>query len=75
MYWFDVDKHKSPHFHVRYQGTEWVYDFKGSLLAGNINPRVDHLIKEWCSIRSDELETAWQRAIKGEPLPWIAPLN
>ncbi|MCB1174747.1 MAG: DUF4160 domain-containing protein [Leptospiraceae bacterium] len=34
MYWFDTDRHKLPHFHVRYQGQEWVYGFDGNLLGG-----------------------------------------
>ena len=25
-YWFDTQKHKQPHFHARFQGSEAVFD-------------------------------------------------
>ena len=29
MYWFDTQKHKVPHFHVRHQGAEAVFSLDG----------------------------------------------
>lgn len=36
MYWYDVQKHKEPHFHARFQGREAVFDLAGNCLAGTL---------------------------------------
>lgn len=36
MYWFDQQKHKSPHFHARFAGDEAVFDLDGRCLEGDI---------------------------------------
>jgi hypothetical protein len=75
MYWFDVQKHKRPHFHVRYQGKEAVFGLDGELLDGNLGNRAHLLIQEWCKERKNELETAWACAVNGKEIPWVLPLQ
>lgn len=64
-----------PHFHVRYQGAEAVFDLTGRLIEGELGPRAERLVAEWAEERAPELEAAWQRAITGQELPWILPLR
>lgn len=74
MYWYDNQRHNVPHFHVRYQGYEAVFDLKGNLLEGRISSRAAGLVAEWCQERSKELQEAWQLAVNGKEVPWITPL-
>ncbi len=48
MYWYDTQKHKLPHFHVRYQGAEAAFDLNGNVLEGDLGVRAHGLIREWC---------------------------
>jgi hypothetical protein len=75
MYWFDNQKHKVPHFHVRYQGTEGVFALDGTVLGGDLGPRAHRLVREWCAERHTELESAWACAASGREIPWILPLR
>lgn len=75
MYWFDQQKHKQPHFHVRYRGCEAVFALDGSLLEGNLGGRAHRLIGEWCVERREELAFAWERASNGQEIPWVLPLQ
>ncbi len=74
MYWFDVQKHQSPHFHARYSGKEAVYDLGGRPIEGSLGLRADRLIQEWASERQADLQSAWTLAFTGKELPWIHPL-
>jgi hypothetical protein len=74
-YWFDVQKHRQPHFHVRFGGEEAVFGLDGSLLEGDIGRRAERLVSEWCAERSEELRIAWERASSGKEIPWVAPLR
>jgi Domain of unknown function (DUF4160) len=75
MYWLDEQKHKMPHFHARFAGDEAVFDLTGKCLGGNLGPRAERLIREWCSERQAELQEAWQAAATGKEIPWITPLR
>jgi Domain of unknown function (DUF4160) len=48
---------------------------EGNLLKGDMVPRVQRLIKEWCLIHKTELMDNWQRAKEDKPLNWIEPLR
>jgi hypothetical protein len=74
MYWFDTQKHKGPHFHVRYCGAEATFDLAGNVLEGNLGSRAHRLIREWCIERDLELRRAWRAAAEGQEIPWINPL-
>lgn len=75
MYWFDQQRHKSPHFHARFSSAEAVFDLHGRCLEGDIGVRASRLIQEWCSERQGELREAWAAAAAGREIPWIAPLR
>jgi hypothetical protein len=75
MYWFDTQKHKLPHLHVRYQGLEAVFALDGRLLDGDIGARAHRLVGEWCKERAADLQGAWQHAVNGEEIPWVLPLR
>jgi len=75
MYWFDVQRHKKPHFHARHSGREAVFDLSGKIIEGGFGKRAEKLVKEWCLERQDELQNAWEHAVQGKEVPWIAPLQ
>ena len=75
MYWFDIQKHQSPHFHARYQGNEAVFTLDGAKLDGDLGNRAHKLIEEWAIENAKELKIAWKQAISGKELPWITPLQ
>jgi hypothetical protein len=75
MYWFDQQKHRLPHIHARFGGEEAVFDLTGRCIEGDIGMRAARLVGEWCHERGRELEDAWQAAVHGREIPWIAPLH
>ena len=75
MYWKDTQQHQMPHFHVRYSGEEAAFSLQGELIAGNLAPRAQRLVREWASERKKELEYAWSQAVIGKEIPWIAPIK
>lgn len=75
MYWFNTQKHKAPHIHARYQGSEAVFSLSGACVEGSLGNRAHKLIAEWCTENKAELEAAWQAATAGKELPWVAPLR
>ncbi len=75
MYWFDTQKHKLPHIHVRYQGAEAVFALDGHLVEGALGGRAERLVQEWCAQSQGALEAAWASAIAGREIPWVLPLQ
>lgn len=75
MYWFDTQKHRLPHLHVRYQGAEAVFALDGDLLEGELTARASGLVKDWCVERSAEIQYAWACAAAGKEIPWVLPLQ
>ena len=75
MYWFDSQKHKTPHFHARYRGNEAVFDLDGNCIQGNLGNRAHKLIKEWTTEQKIALENAWACAATGKEIPWVPPLQ
>jgi len=75
MYWLDNDKHKLPHFHAKYGEFKAVFNLNGEVIAGSFGGIGDRLIKNWATLRSEELKKAWSLAIKGKEIPWIPPIR
>ena len=75
MYWYDIQKHKMPHFHARYSGFEAVFDLNGTLIEGSLGLRADRLVKEWAEERHVILNDIWDLAVSGKELPWVLPLR
>ena len=69
------DDHNPPHFHALYEGVEALFDMEGTLLRGDMTPRAQRLIKEWCLLHKAELLDNWHRAKEDKPLNWIEPLR
>jgi len=69
-------EHGVGHFHAEYQGQMATFTFDGRLLAGTIRSRAAlRLIEEWAVLHRLELAVNWRRAIAGEPLERIEPLD
>lgn len=46
----------------------------GSVLAGSLEPRALQFVREWASLRREEILANWERARKSERLLGIPPL-
>jgi hypothetical protein len=75
MYWFDTQKHKQPHFHVRYRGVEAVFALDGTLLEGDLGARAHRLVREWSAERAAAIHESWACAAAGEEIPWVLPIQ
>lgn len=76
MYFFDNDRHHTPHIHAKYQGQEAVFSIAtGEILAGSLPPAKTKLVQAWIEIRREELVADWQLAIEGNPPYAIDPLR
>ena len=73
MYW-NEGQHRRPHFHARYAGRGASIALDGELISGSIPRRVLALVRQWATLRSDELAANWERARRGESLEPIDPL-
>jgi hypothetical protein len=73
MYWNERD-HPVAHFHVFYAGRRASVSADGLVLAGSLDGRVLGLVREWASLRHDEIVANWERARRNEPLIAIPPL-
>jgi hypothetical protein len=68
--------HAPPHFHARYSGSEATYQIDTlEVFAGELPHRAHTLVVEWAHAHRVELELAWEKARRQEPLNPIAPLD
>jgi len=76
MYFFDNRKHKAPHIHVKYGGSEAVISIPdGNLMEGAIRQNKLKLVTAWIEIHQDELMKDWELAITGQTVFKIEPLR
>ena len=76
MYFQDVRQHHTPHIHIRYGEYKATYSIEtGERLAGRLGNRQTKRVQDWIEARRPALEENWQRALRGETLEWIAPLE
>ena len=76
MMFFDTDKHKKPHIHVRYGEFKASIDIETiEILAGNLPTKQLRLVKAWMEIHKDELMANWFLAVEGEQVFKIEPLK
>ena len=73
MYWNERD-HPVAHFHAYHAGRRASVALDGTVLAGSLEPRALQFVREWARLRSEEIQTNWDRARKSEPLLKIGPL-
>jgi hypothetical protein len=76
LYFFDDDRHGTPHIHARYQGQQASLSITdGSLLAGEIPANKLRLVQAWIEIHREALSANWDLVIQGEPPFAIEPLR
>jgi hypothetical protein len=76
LYFFDDERHKTPHIHARYQGQEASFSIlDGNLLGGEIPTAKARLVQAWIEIHREALLADWELAVNGQtPFP-IDPLR
>ena len=62
------------HFHAYHAGRRASVSIDGNLLAGRLEPRALQFVREWASLRHEEILANWERARENEPLLAIPPL-
>lgn len=76
LYFADTSRHSAPHFHAKYGEHEATYSIPdGDLLAGSLPKRQERLVQGWCTLRVQELEQAWKRAVNMEYPGKVEPLS
>ena len=76
LYFFDTDKHHSPHVHVKYQEYSAVLRIPdGAVISGEFPQNKLRLVLAWIEIHHDELIADWELAVKGEQPFKIEPLR
>ena len=70
------DDHNPPYLHAEHQGDKAVFDFRGNILAGDINSRTAvRLIREWIDLHNAELAENWEDLQNGRGFHKIPPLT
>ena len=76
MYYMDVDRHKKPHIHARYQEHEAVIAIRdGTVLGGALPANKMKLVGAWVEIHREELMADWRLAVQGQKVFKIDPLR
>ena len=76
LYFFDDERHKLPHIHAKYQGSEASFSIlDGDLLSGNIPKNKSRLVQAWIEIHRESLLANWELAVNGETPFLIDPLR
>jgi hypothetical protein len=73
MYWNERE-HPVVHFHAYHSGRRASVSVNGEVLAGSLDPRALQFVREWASLRRDEILANWERARRNEQLLAIEPL-
>jgi hypothetical protein len=76
MYFFDDKQHKIPHIHAECAEYKSVFNILDcTMLAGQLPPGKEQLVKAWIVIHREELLADWQIALNGEEPFRIDPLR
>lgn len=68
------DDHPPAHFHVSYGEHQAQVLLDGTILSGTLPRRQRRLVRTWAMLHSRELDAAWHRAVRNQPLGTIDPL-
>ena len=68
-------RHKKPHIHAEYQGTELVIAIDGEILEGEMPKNKMKLLEAWMELHRDELYANWELLSSGEKFYKIEPLK
>jgi hypothetical protein len=76
LYFFDDERHKLPHIHAKYQGSEASFSIlDGSVLSGDIPLTKMRLVQAWIEIHRESLLADWELAVNGQTPFAIEPLR
>jgi hypothetical protein len=76
MYYYDNEKHNTPHVHAEYQDFSASFSIEdGSLLAGKLPPKQTKIIQAWIEIHQEDLLIDWKLAVDGKEPLRIEPLR
>ena len=76
IYFFDNQKHKLPHIHIKYQEQEAVFSISdGEQVEGNLKSSKMRLVQAWIEIHREELMADWELAVNGQEIFKIDPLK
>jgi hypothetical protein len=75
MYREESSKHRLPHLHAEYSGSEVVVALDGTVLEGKIPGNKMKLLDAWMEIHKDDLDANWRLLSAGEQFFRIEPLR
>lgn len=76
MYFYDVQRHHTPHFHVEYAEFTAVIAIENSdVLEGDLPRNKMKLVQAWLEIHREEIMADWSLAVRGLPVQKIKPLE
>lgn len=76
LYFFDNERHSTPHIHAKYQGQDASFsNTDGAILAGVFPVRQARLVQAWIEIHREALMANWGLAVNGLPPFAIDPLR
>ena len=75
MLFKDINQHNKPHIHVTYGDHMATIGIDGEMLGGGLPSKQFKLVQAWLILHEEELYTAWNKAVQGQPFEKIAPLQ
>jgi len=75
MLFKDIMQHNKPHVHVTYAEHEATIGIDGELLGGELPSKQYKLVQAWLILHEEELYAAWNKAVQGQPIEKLAPLQ
>ncbi|MBU1754589.1 DUF4160 domain-containing protein [bacterium] len=76
LYFFDNQKHKTPHIHVKYQEQEAIFSIPdGDMVEGELRTNKIRLVQAWIEIHKEDLMADWELAVNGQEIFKIDPLK
>jgi hypothetical protein len=72
MYYRD---HVPPHFHAEYGEFEITVNIDTGVVEGRFPRRALSAVMEWYNLHQEALAENWDRALRGEPLLPVPPLE
>jgi hypothetical protein len=76
LYFFDNERHRLPHIHAKYQGSDASFSIlDGTVLSGEIPLAKTRMVQAWIEIHREALLANWELAANGQPPFKIDPLR
>ena len=76
LYYFDNEKHHTPHIHAVYQEFSGVFDIvSGEMIEGDLPRNKIKLVVAWIEIHKEDLIADWGLASTGQAVFKIEPLK